>query len=312
MGGAGRRRVRRAASRVKAHGSELEYSMRGQRRARGLGRGSRCAARRRSSSARITSGGCSRTSSATSTASTRSRPGSTSTSSSRGRADEALAALLEECRADPPNPGNRQERLPDEGNDRRLAEFLAGDAPTVLYFGKLLYNKGVHVLLEALRGIDARTRRRRLRRLPARAGAARAAAHALHRAARAPPPRPPDPARRRRRRPVDLPGGVRDGRRRGGGRRVPAARRAALGPRGGRARRSRRRTRRSCARWRASRPATRSTSPTSSTSCSRSRPRRARGARRGRPAGRGREVVVGGRRGASASNPSNRLLHFNG
>jgi glycosyltransferase involved in cell wall biosynthesis len=70
---------------------------------------------------------------------------------------EALAALLEECRADPPNPGNRQERLPDEGNDRRLAEFLAGDAPTVLYFGKLLYNKGVHVLLEALHGIDVRT-----------------------------------------------------------------------------------------------------------------------------------------------------------
>jgi glycosyltransferase involved in cell wall biosynthesis len=70
---------------------------------------------------------------------------------------EALAALLAECRADPPNPGNRQERLPDEGNERRLADFLAGDASTVLYFGKLLYNKGVHVLLEAMRGVDART-----------------------------------------------------------------------------------------------------------------------------------------------------------
>ncbi len=71
--------------------------------------------------------------------------------------DEALARLLEECRADPPNPGNRQERLPDEGNAARLAEFLRGDAPTVLYFGKLLYNKGVHVLFEALRGVEART-----------------------------------------------------------------------------------------------------------------------------------------------------------
>jgi glycosyltransferase involved in cell wall biosynthesis len=70
---------------------------------------------------------------------------------------EALAGLLDECRADPPNPGNRQERLPDEGNAARLAEFLAGDAPTVLYFGKLLYNKGVHVLFEALRGVNART-----------------------------------------------------------------------------------------------------------------------------------------------------------
>ncbi len=71
--------------------------------------------------------------------------------------DEAIGRLLEECRADPPNPGNRQERLPDEGNAARLAEFLRGDAPTVLYFGKLLYNKGVHVLFEALRGVEART-----------------------------------------------------------------------------------------------------------------------------------------------------------
>ncbi len=70
---------------------------------------------------------------------------------------EALAALLEEARADPPNPANRQERLPDEDNARRLAEFLHGDAPTILYVGKLLYNKGVHVLLEALHGVDART-----------------------------------------------------------------------------------------------------------------------------------------------------------
>jgi glycosyltransferase involved in cell wall biosynthesis len=67
---------------------------------------------------------------------------------------EALAALLEEARHDPPNDGN--ERLPDEGNAERLAEFLADDEPTVVYFGKLLYNKGVHLLLEALRDLDAR------------------------------------------------------------------------------------------------------------------------------------------------------------
>jgi glycosyltransferase involved in cell wall biosynthesis len=69
---------------------------------------------------------------------------------------EALAGLLEEARRDPPNPGNASERLPDEGNAERLAEFLAGDAPTVVYFGKLIYNKGVHVLLEALRATGAR------------------------------------------------------------------------------------------------------------------------------------------------------------
>ena len=69
---------------------------------------------------------------------------------------EALEALLEEARRDPPNPGNANERLPDEGNAERLAAFFAGERPTVLYFGKLLFNKGVHLLLEALRELDAR------------------------------------------------------------------------------------------------------------------------------------------------------------
>jgi glycosyltransferase involved in cell wall biosynthesis len=66
----------------------------------------------------------------------------------------ALAALLEEARRDPPNPGD--ERLPDEGNAERLQRFFASDEPTVLYFGKLLLNKGVHVLFEALRDVAAR------------------------------------------------------------------------------------------------------------------------------------------------------------
>ena len=70
--------------------------------------------------------------------------------------DEALRRLIAESRADPPNPGNENERLPDEGNAERLAAFFATDEPTVLYFGKLLRNKGVHVLLEALREVDAR------------------------------------------------------------------------------------------------------------------------------------------------------------
>jgi glycosyltransferase involved in cell wall biosynthesis len=70
--------------------------------------------------------------------------------------DEALRRLLVESRADPPNPGNVDERLPDEGNAERLEAFFAADEPTVLYFGKLLHNKGVHVLLEALREVGAR------------------------------------------------------------------------------------------------------------------------------------------------------------
>ena len=70
--------------------------------------------------------------------------------------EEALAALLEEARADPPNPGNGEERLPDEGNAARFARFFAEERPTVVYFGKLIENKGVQVLLEALAGLDAR------------------------------------------------------------------------------------------------------------------------------------------------------------
>ena len=71
--------------------------------------------------------------------------------------ETALEALVAEARRDPPNPGNADERHPDEGNAERLAAFLAGDRPTVVYFGKLIRNKGVQVLFEALRGIDART-----------------------------------------------------------------------------------------------------------------------------------------------------------
>jgi glycosyltransferase involved in cell wall biosynthesis len=70
--------------------------------------------------------------------------------------DTALAALLDEARRDPPNPGNANERLPDEGNAERLERWFASDEPTVVYFGKLLYNKGVHVLFDALRQVDVR------------------------------------------------------------------------------------------------------------------------------------------------------------
>jgi glycosyltransferase involved in cell wall biosynthesis len=65
--------------------------------------------------------------------------------------EQALERLLEEARRDPPNPRNSEERLPDEGNADRLAAWFESDEPTVLYFGKLLHNKGVHVLFDALR-----------------------------------------------------------------------------------------------------------------------------------------------------------------
>src|ERR671917_2053892 len=69
----------------------------------------------------------------------------------------ALTALVEESRRDPAHPvGGHDERLPDEGNAERLAGFLSGKRKTVLYVGSLSAEKGVSLLLEALHGLDAR------------------------------------------------------------------------------------------------------------------------------------------------------------
>jgi glycosyltransferase involved in cell wall biosynthesis len=66
----------------------------------------------------------------------------------------ALAALVEESRRDPADHGD--ERLPDPGNAERFAAFLEDDEPTVLYVGKLSREKGVDLLVEAARDLDAR------------------------------------------------------------------------------------------------------------------------------------------------------------
>jgi glycosyltransferase involved in cell wall biosynthesis len=140
---------------VKAHGSELEYSMRGRPE---LGRWGR-EALERASAVFVGSGHirevledvCGHVDRVHEV------PPGVDVDEWRPRPRaEALAGLIAEAKLDPANPGNTNERLPDEGNAERLAAFLAGDAPTVVYFGKLLYNKGVHVLLEALDGVDAR------------------------------------------------------------------------------------------------------------------------------------------------------------
>ena len=141
---------------VKAHGSELEYSMRGNDELARWGRETLAAAR------------------AVFVGSSHIRevledvvghvdrvyevpPGVDVDEFRHEPRDEALARLLEEARRDPPNPGKANERLPDEENAERLEPFLAeAKRPTVLYFGKLLRNKGVHLLLEALRRVDAR------------------------------------------------------------------------------------------------------------------------------------------------------------
>jgi glycosyltransferase involved in cell wall biosynthesis len=141
--------------RVKAHGSELEYSMRGRPELERWGRESLAHA------------------DATYVGSHHIRevleavvghvenvhevpPGVDIDEFTLAGRDEALAGLLEQARADPPNPGNAEERLPDAGNAARLAAFLETDEPTVVYFGKLIEQKGVQVLLDAMHGIDAR------------------------------------------------------------------------------------------------------------------------------------------------------------
>ena len=67
--------------------------------------------------------------------------------------DAALAALIEEARRD---PQDGDERHPDPGNAVRFGAFFAEERLTVVYFGKLIENKGVQLLFEALEGLDAR------------------------------------------------------------------------------------------------------------------------------------------------------------
>ncbi len=144
-----------ARFRVKAHGSELEYSMRGRPELEAWGREALAQAE------------------ATYVGSRHIRdvleevvghvervfevpPGVDVDAFVPETREAALANLLAEAAVDPPNPQNRSERLPDEGNVARLQAFLAGEGPLVVYFGKLIEQKGVHVLLEAMREVDAR------------------------------------------------------------------------------------------------------------------------------------------------------------
>ena len=70
--------------------------------------------------------------------------------------DVALDNLIRQAGEDAPNAGNANERLPDDRNAERFEAFFARDGPVVLYFGKLIRNKGVQLLLDAVRGLDAR------------------------------------------------------------------------------------------------------------------------------------------------------------
>lgn len=144
-----------APFRVKAHGSELEYSMRGRPELEQSGREAlRAAEATYVGSEHIRAvleevvGHVDRVHTVP--------PGVDVDEFTLQDRSNALADLIAEAEADPPNPGRRDERLPDEGNAERLRAFLSGDEPTVVYFGKLIEQKGVQLLLAAMRHVDAR------------------------------------------------------------------------------------------------------------------------------------------------------------
>ena len=68
----------------------------------------------------------------------------------------AFAGLIAESEVDEPQARSADERHPDPGNAALFERAFARDEPTVVYVGKLIENKGVQVLFEALRGLDVR------------------------------------------------------------------------------------------------------------------------------------------------------------
>jgi glycosyltransferase involved in cell wall biosynthesis len=137
---------------VKAHGSELEYSMRGNERLSRLG----AVALAHAESVFVGSAHIRAVLEEVVGPVERVRevpPGVDLDEFKPEDRDRALAALVAEAERD---PRDVDERHPDPGNVARFAEFFACDEPTVVYVGKLIENKGVHVLFEALHGLEAR------------------------------------------------------------------------------------------------------------------------------------------------------------
>jgi glycosyltransferase involved in cell wall biosynthesis len=142
----------RAPFRVKAHGSELEYSIRGNERlsswAAGVLAGAQAVYVGSDHIRRVLEdvvGHVDRVHEVP--------PGVDVDEFAPALRTTALAALVEEARRDPVDAG---ERHPDPDNAERFARVFADERPTVVYVGKLIENKGVQVLFEALHGLDAR------------------------------------------------------------------------------------------------------------------------------------------------------------
>jgi glycosyltransferase involved in cell wall biosynthesis len=142
---------------VKAHGSELEYAMRGNE---GLGAWAR---ETLAGASAVVAGSEHVRDVLADVAGIRDGvviiPPGVDTEQMRPRDPrQAREELIAEALQDAPNPPERaNERLPDDGNADRFADFFArGDDPVVTYVGKLSEEKGVSLLLEALAGLPAR------------------------------------------------------------------------------------------------------------------------------------------------------------
>lgn len=144
---------------VKAHGSELEFAMRGN--------ADLCAwARQTLAGARLVVAGSEHIRTVLDDVPGRGEysprvrvipPGVDVEAMTPAEREPALAALVEQCRQDPPNvAGGHDERRPGPGNAERLAGFLAADDPVVVYVGKLSEEKGVALLIRAVARLPVR------------------------------------------------------------------------------------------------------------------------------------------------------------
>lgn len=140
---------------VKAHGSELEYSIRGRAQ---LARAARAAL----AGAAATYVGSTHVKAAlTDICGPVERvyeapPGVDTDEWKPSSRAEALAALVTQARRYELDNRARAEPVPDAGLADRLDSFLASDQPTVVYCGRLSRNKGVHLLMQALSDLDVR------------------------------------------------------------------------------------------------------------------------------------------------------------
>lgn len=142
---------------VKAHGSELEYAMRGRADLCGWAGESLAGARGViAGSAHIQSVIAELIPSAA--ALVRVIPPGVDTDVMRPEPRTlALSALLAECARDAANPpGNHDERMPDHDNATRLAAFLQRPGRLAVYVGKLSAEKGVPRLVAAVRQLGLR------------------------------------------------------------------------------------------------------------------------------------------------------------